>query len=268
MIKRIVYLASFIFAFSGWAGVATADIASELASGEFVAIYNTDPVSDTGNSGHPHLDIVGGTDDNGLDFAGGYLSYKTAGSLPSLTEDRLFFRYRLDGIKNKMTGAYQVFFETTGDNAVDWALQLYTTDLNSSGTLEFGRASGTDRNGVVFNPVDWTGSYADYVDFPGTPTADGSQFNGDADYFLDLSIPWEQFSSFTGIQTFSNNYKIVLTTSQNQGSLEDGDVIGTSDSGNVVFADVMAPIPEPAVASLVAGFGLSLLFGRRIFGRN
>ncbi len=261
MHKSVYYILVMIL--FGWSGLATASITDS-----WTAIYATDATGDTGNGGHPYLDIAGGTDVNGLDFAGGYLHYQSASSNPQLTEDLLSFRFRLDGIKNKMPGAYQIFFETTGDTSVDWALQLTTDDLNTSGTLEFGTASGADRSGVAFTQVEWSGTYADYVDYSGTPTDDGSRFNGDADYFLEFSMPWQQFSSSTGITSPNGNMCILMSTSQNQGSLMDGDIAGTTSSGNVAFSDVYVAIPEPAVASLVGGFGIAFLFGRRIFHKD
>ena len=156
--------------------------------------YISDPVSDTGNNGHQHLDYVGDST-----YAAGYLLYRAAADTPGETEDQLLLRMRLNSSKNKMAGAYQVFFEINGDNSVDWVLQLSTDDLDSGGTLEFSAAGGTNLSNVAFGSIAWTGSYLGNVNWTGTPTGDGSNFDGNPDYFLDLSMPWNVFSANTGI---------------------------------------------------------------------
>jgi len=175
------------------AGVSMADTVNWPADNEWNPLYSSgvqfsDVPQDTGNNGHLHLDIVGDST-----YAGGYLMYRSAADTPGETEDQLLLRIRVNSMKNKMSGAYQVFFETDGDAAVEWVMQFSSTDLDSSGTLEFGAASGTNRNGVAFGAVAWTGSYAGNVNWTGTPTGDGSQFDGDDDYYLDLSMPWLNF---------------------------------------------------------------------------
>lgn len=251
------------------AGASVADTINWPANGDWNPLYRagllfSDVPQDTGNKGHPHLDIVGDAT-----YTGGYLMYRSAVDTPGETEDQLLLRIRLSDKKKKMSGAYQVFFETDGDDSVDWVLQLSSSDLDSSGTLEFGAASGTNRNGVVFGSVAWTGTYAGNVNWTGNPTGDGSQFDGDDDYYLDMSMSWQIFSGLTGITSTNDAFRLLITSSQSGGQINDGDVGNSSvaASTDVNFADIYSDsIPEPAVTVLLLLFGGSIIYGRRTFG--
>jgi hypothetical protein len=227
-----------------------------------------DEVKDIGNNGHLYLDIVGGTDSLGNDYAGGYLLYQEATS-PN-TEDLLFLRIRLNKKKNQNnSGAYQVFFETDGDDSVEWVLQFSAERNINNSYLEFGSASGTNRAGVTLGAVNWSGQYPEYGHFADTTTADGSEFDGDADYFLDLAMPWQVFESYTGISSTNEAFRLLITSSQSIGQVLDGDVGGSDVTPNqdFLFSDEYTEaIPEPLVVSLLAGFGISLLACRRLFG--
>ncbi len=252
------------------AGVSMADTINWPANNDWNPLYSSgvlfsDISQDVGNNGHLHLDIVGDST-----YAGGYLMYRSATDTPSETEDQLLLRIRVNNKKNKMSGAYQIFFETDGDAAVEWVMQLITSDLDSEGTLEFGTADGTNPNGVTFGAVEWTGTYAGNVNWTGIATSDGSQFGGDDDYYLDLSMPWQDFSSLTGITSTNDAFRLLITSSQSSGQILDGDVGSSSVAATAnfsfdsVYSDV---IPEPTAVVLILLFGTSFVFGRRIFGR-
>ncbi len=250
------------------AGISTANTVNWPTNSEWNPLYSSgvlfsDVQQDTGNNGHLHLDIVGDST-----YAGGYLMYRSVANTPGETEDQLLFRIRLNDKKNKMSGAYQVFFETDGDASVEWILQLTTSDLDSNGTLEFGAASGTNRNGVSFGAVSWTGTYAGNVNWTGNATGDGSQFDGNDDYYLDLSMPWQNFSSLTGITSTNDPFRLLITSSQSAGQITDGDVGNLSVAANTDFNFTDAysdTIPEPTAATLILLFGTAIVVGRRIF---
>ncbi|MEN7973119.1 MAG: hypothetical protein ABFR47_04720 [Verrucomicrobiota bacterium] len=249
-----------------------ADVVAWPADGDWIPLYSegalySDIPGDIGNNGHEHLDIVGDATNSAA-----YMLYREdAPTSSGGTENQLLFRIRLDDDKNKMSGAYQIFFETDGDSSVEWVLQLTTSDLDSSGILEFGAASGTNRNGVTFGSVNWTGSYSEYVHWEGTPTADGSQFDGNPDYYLDIAVPWDVFSASSGISSTNDPFRILITSSQSGGQIDNGDVGNSSVASSVdlSFSDVYSDsIPEPAVAVLLVGFGSTMLAGRRIFKKT
>lgn len=249
-------------------GSAEADTVNWPSDTDWNPLYSgglpfSDIPRDTGNNGHLHLDIVGDSS-----YAGGYLVYRSVADTPGETEDQLLLRIRVNTKKNKMPGVYQVFFETDGNASVEWVLKLTTSDLDVGGTIEFGAASGTNRNGVTFCSVAWTGSYAGNVNWTGTATGDGSQFDGDDDYFLDLSMPWQDFSGLTGINSTNDPFRVLIASSQSDGKISDGDMGNSSVSANVdaSFTDIYSDaIPESATVTLILGNGVLMVIGRRIF---
>ncbi len=224
-----------------------------------------DVPQDTGNNGHLYLDYVGDST-----YAAGYLLYRSVASAPGETEDHLFIRLRLNTNKRNDSGAYQILFETDGDDSVEWAMQLAVPKQGASRTLTFGVASGTNRNGVTFGTVAWTDTTSEYLNYSGTATDDGTTFDRDADYFLDLAMPWAVFSANTGIASTNEPFRVILGSSQLAGSSLDGDVGNSAAAGDVYFKDIYgtanpAAIPEPAVLGFISLFGIGLLAAKRLF---
>ena len=220
-----------------------------------------DPTQDIGNNGHLYLDIVGDAT-----YSAGYLLYRSMEGTAE-TEDELLIRIRLNEDKAKNPGAYQVFFETDGDDSVNWVMQLTISGQGNNviNTLEFGSASGTNRNGVVFGSTVWS-STAGYVHYAGTATGDGSNFGGDPDYFLDLAMPWATFSSQTGINSTNDPFRVMITSSQSSGQISDGDIGNSPVAPNVDFLlkdAYSATIPEPATLPLLLGVGGGIFYIRR-----
>ncbi|MBN2161670.1 MAG: hypothetical protein JXR25_10890 [Pontiellaceae bacterium] len=224
-----------------------------------------DASNDTGNKGHPYLDIVGDAT-----YASGYLHFLDADTNIGATDDMLLLRLRLNGTKNKMKGAWQVFFETDGNDGVEWVLQLTSDDLAKEGELQFGTSGGETKDSITFGSLAWSGNYEGNVHWTGEATSDGSRFGGDDDYFLDLAMPWNEFSGITGIATNSGSFRVAAATSQQSGQLSDGslsDFIMTIPISNFTdFENFNIVIPEPAAASLLVGAGCAILLSRRIFG--
>lgn len=220
-----------------------------------------------GNKGHPYLDIVGDST-----YASGYLQFHSVANHPDETEDHLLLRLRVNGAKARMKGAYQVFFDTDGDDGLEWVLQFTTDNLDQEGLLQFGTAGGETRDGITFGAIGWTGTYAGNVNWTGSPTGDGSQFGGDDDFFLDISMPWDEFSNLTGVQSKHTSFRVLMATAQQGGSFSEGEADASLMSLTSGFNDFgslsIAVIPEPATAVLLAGSAAAYLLGRRIFQSN
>ncbi len=257
---------------------ACADITSWPTEWEWNPLYSSsgslyeDGRLDTANNGHLYLDIIGGFDAQGNEYAGAYLVRQDAAS-GNQNEAQLMIRIRLNAAKSSDPGAYQVYFETTGDASVNWLLQLETPQQGTP-QLTFGAASGTNSSAVLINSPLWTGSVSGYSRYTGLATADGSQFSskpngsGDDDYFLDLSMPWDVFSASTGITSTNDPFRALIVSSQSGGNAFDGDVGNTALTTNIKFADAYSDtIPEPSQFSLLAVAGGFLWFARRRFRR-
>lgn len=231
----------------------------------WTATYATDHAYDIGNKGHPYLDIVGGFDSTGQPFSSAYLQLQSTLDDPTRAEDLVLFRFRLDGLKKTMPGAWMVLFDTDADSHIDWALRLQTSNLANGGTVEFGRASGDSTTTLEFGSATWSDSSSTYIGFDGTSTPDGSRFNNNPDYFLDLSMPWAEFSAQTGLAN-TDHVRVLVATSQDGSSMNNGDFAGTDRFAELSFGDVFAVIPEPASAALILGAGSLLFFANRFFG--
>ncbi len=254
------------------AAATRADVITWPTMSEWNPLYSStglysDPNNDIGNNGHLYLDIVGGTDSLNNTYSGGYMLRRTEG-----IEDQLLLRIRVNADKSNDVGAFQVFFETDGDDSVEWVMQLNTEKVKGQtiDTLTFGSASGTNRNGVVFGTTVWS-TTTGYFHYTGTATEDGSQFGGDDDYFLDMAMPWSTFENYTGITSTNDPLRMLITSSQSAGQINDGDVGNSSVASgvDVLFKDLYTSqpeaIPEPAVATLIVGAGIGMLGIRRIF---
>ena len=197
--------------------------------------YMWDPPGDTGNEGHEYLDIVG----DQTNFPAAYMNFRYATNTTTEAEDQLLFRIRVDDRKNNnMIGAYQIFFETTFDSGVDYYIQLAgeIDDGNQAdAVVTFGAAAGYSPSGVQFTNVIWSGNFADYGGFGAN---DGSQIGGELDYFIDLVMPLSVFTDYTGIHSTNDAFRVLVSTSQNNGTLTDGDIAG-SDGEVVAAADVL-----------------------------
>jgi hypothetical protein len=235
--------------FMGIAATAVADVLNWPTNG-WAPLYGqsslySDIPNDTGNSGHEYLDYVGDTN-----HAAAFFSYRLAVDSGE-ADDQLLFRVRLDDKKQKMPGAYQVFFETDYNASVDWVLQVSTDDLDTDGIIEFGSASGTNRSGVAFGAVVWASNFVGsvgYVNWTGAATGDGSMFNGNIDYFLEFGMPWDVFTNHTGVTSTNDPLRLLITSSQSSGQIDDGD-IGNSSAGfgvDVAFTNIYVdPDPDP-----------------------
>ncbi len=271
--KKLIYIPLLALCSTVWA-----DVTLWPADGEWNPLFSSngslyeDGRLDTANNGHLYLDIVGGFDAQGNEYAGGYLLKQDAGAA-NQNEAQLMIRIRLNAAKSSDPGAYQIYFETTGDASVNWLLQLETPQQGTP-QLTFGAASGTNSSAVLINSPIWTGSTSGYSQYTGLATADGSQFSskangtGDDDYFLDLSMPWDVFSANTGIASTNDPFRALIVSSQSGGNAFDGDVGNTALTSNIDFADAYTDtVPEPSQLSLLAVAGGLLLFARRRFRR-
>lgn len=194
-----------------------------------------------------------------------YWYYQDNGTPLDDSDDQLQFRVRLDEEPNNPQSVWQILFNVDADLGLDYLLE-YDTSGNPD-ILEF---AATDVEGPNVSDVTvdtshllWsTNSVASYTRFV-NPTGDGSNFGGDNDVFLDMAMPWTEFTSATGI-TKSDSFQIGVSTSTTDQSINKDVPLGLSASSQVsdLLGDVIT-VPEPT-SSMLFGVAVGLgLFGRR-----
>ncbi len=194
------------------------------------------------------VDVVG---DN--THAAGFWHIDDMGSAP-VNDDILMFRMRLNQTGLGQNSVWQFVLDTDLDGGADWSLQL---DNKTDNRLEFVIATspgppfaippGTDP--AEYDGVNAFWSTNDLASYRRWSAAgDGSNFDGDADAFLDVAMPWDEFSSITGVT--DPMFAVALTTSANHNNTN------KDHPDDNTFSD---PIPEPvtavAVVSAMAGLG-------------
>jgi uncharacterized repeat protein (TIGR01451 family) len=170
--------------------------------------YYSEPVGESG-VGQDDLDLVGDAT-----FSAGY--WYSNGT-------ELMFRLRLDELPTLASNnVWQVLFDFDGDGYVDWSLQL---DLATHEEVElvpaiiggpkFKSGSPGPGDAVQLSEVQaWPndGTTTDPSFYRLSVAGDGSAFGGDADAFVDIGIPWADFTAATGIAP-GDDFRVALTTS-------------------------------------------------------
>jgi hypothetical protein len=207
-----------------------------------------DPDNDyTGANGTPYLDIEGNST-----YAAGYWYFTSSGTL-AVDDDILMFRMRLDG--NAQRATYQFSFDTNQTpSSVDWVVQLDDVDDHAVELVQT-EVAGLTYGDVSLSTVNtWQGAYADYARIF-LPTMDGSNFNGNPDYFIDIAIPWTVWQTATGL-TQQDLWRVQLSTATQHNVLNKDfpQGWGSSDPVSNGFSDPISA-PEPGTLALV---GISL----------
>jgi len=227
------------------------DVVHNTGTGD---VYATPPNPD-------ELDLVGGIDAN------------NAGPFPTgfwySDGTDLMFRMRVDGDPDKgqfgSQSVWTVFLNTDDDDEIDWAISL---DNNSDSQVELIPAvSGGPTTANPWNPVVLGGTPHNGVSplstwsrFGSATAVDGSEFDGDEDFFVDMAFPMATFLSTTGLAP-ADPIGMALATSTNHININK-DLPDYDSWGQPPL------IPEPATLILLAA-GLPLLLRlRRKAGRD
>jgi hypothetical protein len=209
------------------------------------------PVYDPNFYFDPHGDFSGHHGLHELDLVGDAAQYPTGLWFYDGSQGLIFFRQRLDGPPGpQYPYCWQTLFDTNGDNKVEFALQL---DWMTDHDVEL--VSGTQTTVGDFSTVTlsttnlWVGAPSVNSRFF-LPTNDGSNFDGTADYFTDVAMPWLTFSQYTGLG-ISDPFNITYSTSTTHLLINKDmpEKFGTTDESEPV-------IPEPGtMALLLLGLG-------------
>ena len=204
-------------------------------------------------------DIVG--DSN---FAAAHWHYQDNGTASTL-DDQILFRIRINDQPNKDQGTWQIVLNTDADTGVDFVLQYDASGNPDAVELLASINEGPTIGDVTFdtdNPAWQTTSTADYIRWE-DPTGDGSDVGGDgSDVFLDIGIPWTDFSAATGLDLGDSMSIGVTTGSSNQINKDVPLGQTTASATTTIFSDAVT-IPEPSSVTLLALAGIILAWTRR-----
>lgn len=206
----------------------------------------TDPV---GDENPDSVDLIGGDDGSG--------SYTAGFWNVSVADDQLSLRMRVDADGAGSNNVWQFLFDTDGDTTtIDWVLEVRQSGSPSEKQVIFTQTATT---GPDFNDVQlsstflWTGALADWSRW-GAVT-DGSNFDGDTDYFIDAAIPLSTFFNLAPV----NGFRLALSTSTSHTQINKDEPLGleATDPVSGGFGDY-ADTPEPNTGALT-GLGLCIL---------
>lgn len=191
-------------------------------------------------------DIVGGLDDNSNFYASGYWASDAT---------NIYFRIRMDehapAAPALCESVWQILIDSDGDDGVEWALQVDRSSSDNQVEFVAATVEGLPFSSVALSTINsWSGSLDNYA-YCQTITGDGSQFQGSDDAFLNMAMPWADFTALTGI-TSTTDFRVALSTSANHNNINKDLPIDWSDSFSA---------PEPGTMALLT-LGLLGLAGR------
>ena len=212
---------------------------------------------DAGDQNPEGVDLVGA----GSDSAGYWLLLENGFVDGPATDDAFMVRMRMRGAGSNGTGGqnvWQVHMDTNVDaNNVEWILQLVQSgNQNGQGVILIQTATGGTTLGDVdigSNTASFQGDKAVFSRWTTTPNGTNS--------FVDLAIPWTEFTSITGISAVEQ-LRVILSTSTSHANITKDAPLNAALSDQI--SNVLSEnIPEPGVVSLMLGAGGGLILVQR-----
>jgi hypothetical protein len=193
-------------------------------------------------------------------------AFPTAYRFEDAMNDLVGFRVRVDGNPLKMTGDFDervwtVFIDVNKSGLVEYALQL---DAKTDGDVELVMAMVAGSPGSPWDPVTLStmnlGSVTPLVGAwaEGVLAGDGSNFNGNADYFVDFAFPRGDFYSLMGLMA-GDPIDVAFATSDNHENINKD----LPDYSGFTPDDHVAPEPLTIVALAASGLGVGAYLRRR-----
>ncbi len=184
------------------------------------------------------------------------------------SDDQIQFRLRIDDEANNPQYAWQIVFDTDTDAGIDYVLELdYSGNPDKicfTSTIIGGEGIDETIADVTFdtgNPIWTTENVIAYSRF--ITTGDGINLGkaGSEDFYVDIAMDWNTFSTATNIG-LTDTFRFGASTSATDQSINKDVPQGLDPSDPVasIFGDSVVPLPEPSSVSLLAlGFcGLAM----------
>lgn len=204
-------------------------------------------------------DLAGDKNPATVDLVGGELGGSIYPMAYYFVKDGyLMYRIRVNGQANNSQSVWQVFFDTDDDSPdelFDYVLQLV---LSGGYEVQFAAVDQTTEPVLSAILIDtsnvlWSGSPDTYARY--FQSAD-SNFSGNADYFVDLAMPYAPLSNlFGGVEMLL--LRAAITTSASQSVINKDYSLNLSGSDRV--SDILSNpvvVPEPRATTMLVGLSL------------
>lgn len=205
------------------------------------------------------VDLIGTADS----YSAGFWALVENGDITGgVTNDALMVRMRVGAESGNYV--WQAHLDTDGDGSnIEYILQLVQSGNPSSQNVRLVKTTTSGptlgdidvANGTV---ADWGGSLSLYSRWTAIPAS--------TDFYVDLAIPWNEFTTITGVSSLDQIRTVLATSSTHAGINKDAPLGGTLATQ---ISDALSnTIPEPTVVSLLLGAGGGLLAYRRVFQKQ
>lgn len=217
-----------------------------------------DPYDDfNGAQGNTDVDIVG----DSSTYSAGYWYYDG---------NTLYFRMRVNDDPTGSGSVWDWLLDTDDDTDIDWSFRL-NGQANAAELVAATIGGPLLQDVELSNTVAWSGAFGTWARFV-VPTGDGSRFGKgkgnnppSLDAFVDIAIPWAEFSTATGAQENETEIRVGMATSTQPNTLNK-DLPRNLTGGNSVadvWSDPITAVPEPSTFLLFTAIVCTLLFQRR-----
>jgi len=216
-----------------------------------------------------------------LDFVG---DATTPGAYWGIDDSYVYFRMRLDvGLNPSFSDSHFVLFDVEGninpDYAFAWDSNSNDPDKHGLEMLILDTTDGT-WGGTKMDDIDGSSGQKGVLDINGNSrTTDGyvraeDDIGSDTDFFgkttfLDFAVSLSYLSNNVPAMVTNSNWNVQFATiaNANDHGFLSADIAGGQTPGSTITSSSWSTIaiPEPTAATLIIGFGASLLVIRRIF---
>ncbi|MBK1792360.1 hypothetical protein [Persicirhabdus sediminis] len=181
-----------------------------------------------------------------------------------MEDDQIIFRLRVEDIAKNPQFTWQILFNTKSETGIDFVLELNLSGSSDGIYLAQTLTDGPNFDDVTFDtstPIE--GQEGGYLWFTTVVLDEGepgyedySRFvaTGDGNYFVDIGMSWDAFSTATGL-SLTDEFSIGASTSATHTSINKDVPLGLANTAGVnsgFGSSINGIIPEPSASALIS----------------